>query len=320
MNQTKLQAFGRLTRPANLVTALADILAGGAVAFGLQSALAGPEASGDLLGWFLTTLPLLLLATLGLYGGGVVLNDVFDAELDALERPERPIPKGIVTVAEASYWGGGLLALGVVAAMWASATSGLIAACVAGLAVLYDAWSKHHRLLGPLNMGLCRGGNLLLGISVVPSLVPHVAGLMLIPVIYIAAITTVSRGEVHGGDRTNLQLATGMYALVILLVLTAKTLITKYFIAVPATGPVLLNFIVMVALLGLLAYFIYPPLLRALQKPDGKNVMKAVKAGVVSLIVLDAALAAGFAGLGWGLLILALLPLSRLLARIFAVT
>ena len=30
----------------------------------------------------------------------------------------------------------------------------------------YDAWSKHHAVLGPLNMGLCRGANLALGAAV----------------------------------------------------------------------------------------------------------------------------------------------------------
>jgi len=322
MNQTKLQGFLRLTRPANLVTALADILAGAAVAFGLQSARVDPAATATLLGEVATQLPLLLVATLGLYGGGVVLNDVFDAELDAKERPERPIPRGIISVAEGAYWGGGLLVLGVLAAMLASATSGLIAASVAGLAVLYDAQSKHHPLLGPLNMGLCRGGNLLLGISVMPELVLGAGGLLLIPLIYIAAITMVSRGEVNGGHSGTLQLASGMYVLVILLVTIAKPLLFKYL-----TGPFLdqgslavLNFWAMAALLALLAYFIFPPLFQAIRNPEGKKVMRAVKAGVISLIVLDAALAAGFAGLGWGLLILALLPLSRLLARLFAVT
>ncbi|MEM0982243.1 MAG: polyprenyltransferase, partial [Cyanobacteria bacterium P01_H01_bin.58] len=45
-----------------------------------------------------------------------------------------------------------------------------------------------------------------------------------------------------------------------------------------------------------------------------------VKSGVLSLIVLDAAIAAGFAGWPYGLAVLALLPLSIVLARMFAVT
>ena len=42
-------------------------------------------------------LGLLLLASAGLYLGGMVLNDVFDAQLDAVERPERPIPSGDIS-------------------------------------------------------------------------------------------------------------------------------------------------------------------------------------------------------------------------------
>ena len=40
---------------------------------------------------------LTLLASCCLYLGGMVLNDVYDADLDARERPERPIPSGIAS-------------------------------------------------------------------------------------------------------------------------------------------------------------------------------------------------------------------------------
>lgn len=92
-------------RPANLVTAVADIMAGAAIA-GFLSDLDG-------LVW-------LVLATLGLYGGGVVLNDVFDAHLDAVERPERPIPSGRVPLRHAALLGAGLLICGVAAAAFFS--------------------------------------------------------------------------------------------------------------------------------------------------------------------------------------------------------
>jgi len=49
-------------------------------------------------------------------------------------------------------------------------------------------------------------------------------------------------------------------------------------------------------------------------------VRSAVKAGVMALILLDATVAAGFAGWWYGLLVLALFPLSRWLAGRFAVT
>ena len=91
-----------LTRPANLVTAVADVLAGMAIAgyFLLY------EPNVGAIGW-------LCLATVGLYGGGVVFNDVFDADLDAIERPERPIPSGAVSKQTAMVLGISLLAVGI---------------------------------------------------------------------------------------------------------------------------------------------------------------------------------------------------------------
>src|SRR5215213_5958422 len=63
-----LRAVLQLLRPANVATALADVLAGFALAgLGNRSAL-----------------PWLLLATAALYAGGIVLNDVFDRELDRI--------------------------------------------------------------------------------------------------------------------------------------------------------------------------------------------------------------------------------------------
>jgi 4-hydroxybenzoate polyprenyltransferase len=57
-----------------------------------------------------------------------------------------------------------------------------------------------------------------------------------------------------------------------------------------------------------------------LKNKDPKFVGKAVKAGVLSLIVMDASVAATFAGWQYGLLVLALLPVSIFLAKSFTVT
>src|SRR6186713_1838216 len=88
-----LGAYLELVRPANVATALGDVLAGFAVA-----GLGNPGA-----------LPWLLVSTACLYAGGVVLNDVFDRNVDAVERPERPLPSGRVAVSHASAVGAGLL-------------------------------------------------------------------------------------------------------------------------------------------------------------------------------------------------------------------
>ncbi len=302
----KILAYLQLTRPANIVTAVADILAGFATSGALVMLHALPAAEWGThplaasLGW-------LILSTVGLYGGGIVFNDVFDAELDRKERAERPIPRGDASVRGASILATALLATGVLAAAQASRLSALIALIVAGLAVLYNAWGKHQRWFGPINMGLCRGGNLLLGVSAVPVSVASVWFLSLIPIVYIAAITMISRGEVHGSNRAALWGGVSMYTLVLggLLALA---------IGLSVSIEVVIPFLL------LLGFLIYPPLLRALRSNEPRLIGLAVKAGVLSLIVLDAAVAATFGGWVYGLVVLLLLPVSRWLATRFAVT
>ena len=280
-------------RPANIVTAWADVLAGFAAA-GVGTSNLAPLA------W-------LLLATTGLYGGGVVFNDVFDAPLDAEERPERPIPSGRASQNGAVGLGCVLLMVGVLAATQVSLTSAMLATGVAGLALLYDAWGKHQSVMGPFNMGLCRGGNLLLGVSALPASLGDRPFLALIPIFYIAAITAISRGEVHGGKS-----GTGAIALLLLGVVLGSLLaliwLPDYTLLIAAPFWILL------------AVRVLPAFIRATRDPSAQSIRMAVKTGVLSLILLDATLAAGFAGGIDGLLVLSLLPLSMLLAQLFAVT
>lgn len=290
-----LKPYLQLLRPANLVTAVADILAG--YSFVFWTFRHHTYASPDLL-W-------LCLSTLGLYGGGVVLNDFFDADLDAVERPERPIPSGRARKSAVGWFGFGLLGLGVLAAVPAGGYSWPIAAAVAVLTVLYNRFAKHHVFIGPLVMGLCRGGNLLLGMSAVDEALAW-GSVAAVPVAYIFAITLVSQGEVHGGGRWKLGVA--------LLLFLAVQFVQG------ALGYADDNLLPIVPFLVLHAAFLYPPLLQAIQNPVGPNIGKAVKAGVISLILMDAAWAAVTGQVGAALAIAALLPVSRFLAVKFAVT
>ncbi len=294
-----------LMRPANIITAIADIMLGFAASGSVLVLMEDADSPGSkqLLDWFLW----LVLATIGLYGGGVVFNDVFDAELDRVERPERPIPSGAASRLSATLLGGALLITGIGAAFQVSVTSGIVAVLISILALVYDAVGKHNPIFGPVNMGLCRGFNLLLGMSVIPSAVTIYWYLALIPIVYIAAITTISRGEVHGGDKKILLGALGLYVLVIGGIFT---LMRHQQFTILYALPFLLLFM----------YLIFPPLLKAIKSLEPMHIRLAVKAGVIALIIMDATIAAGFAGWQYGLIVLLLFPLSRLLAKLFAVT
>lgn len=292
---TMLKALLSLTRPANLVTAIADVLAGMAIA----GYFLLPEPAVAPVGW-------LALATVGLYGGGVVFNDVFDAELDAVERPERPIPSGIVPKQTAVLLGVGLLIIGIIASFLVNQTAGFLAIGITVASLVYDRFGKHHSWLGPVNMGLCRGLNLLLGVSILPEEVMNWIWVGAVPIAYIAAITMISRGEVHGGSPITLRVAGLLYALVIGCVAALAQRQQQLGTAFP--------------FLLLFGYYIFPPLWRAVKEPVGRNIGLAVKAGVLSLIVMNAAWVAAFASFPLAFLVFCLLPLSRLLAKVFAVT
>ncbi|MEO0333005.1 MAG: polyprenyltransferase, partial [Bacteroidota bacterium] len=161
-------------------------------------------------------------------------------------------------------------------------------------------------IFGPINMGLCRGGNLLLGISLIPAAIVEYWYLSLIPIVYIAAITMVSRGEVHGGNRSALWGGTGLYTTVILALAALAIREQSDWVA----------FVFLV----LFASQIYPPLFKAIRYAQPQLIGKAVKAGVISLIILNAVFASIFTSGIFGLLVLLLLPLSIGLARFFAVT
>jgi 4-hydroxybenzoate polyprenyltransferase len=286
-----LRDYLELMRPANVVTAFADVLAGFAIA-GLNNGRG---------------LPWLLLSTASLYAGGVVLNDVFDRELDRVERPERPIPSERVPVDRAALLGVAFLLIGVVAAAQATRAAALIAATIALLVVFYDSIGKRHFVIAPLNMGLCRALNLLLGMAAVPIVVTLSWPLAVIPLLYIAGVTTLSRGEVHGSNR-----GPATFALISLTVawIVVAAIALRSGDRVPTA----------LALAILLAWRLLPSYWRAWRSPSPAVIRAAVKRGILSLVVLDATIGAAFAGPLYALVILATGVAAAWLARRFAVS
>ncbi|MBV7532421.1 UbiA-like protein EboC [Chitinophaga sp. sic0106] len=301
---SKVIGYLRLMRPANIITAIADVLAGVAIS-----------------GYFLNvtyrtvtlefSLPVvcLCLAAAGLYGGGVVFNDVFDAKLDAVERPERPIPSGIISRTQAIILGAYLLLVGILGAFSVghlTGAPGWLAIAITTAALVYNKWGKYHPIWGPINMGLCRGFNLLLGISILPEALAQYWWMGIIPVIYIAAITNISRGEVHGGNTKSLKISALGYAVVYVAMIALAIHQERLWRALP--------FIL------LFIFMVNSPLMKAMKEPSGPNLGKAVKGGILALIAMNAAWVAAFAQMPFAIFVLLLLPISLGLGKLFAVT
>lgn len=142
----------RLLRLPGAFTAVADILAG---FFIIRLAGLDFERVG--------TLPYMLGASVCLYLCGMVWNDVFDVEEDALYRPTRPLPSGKVGMSQAFFLGSVLAVAGLMLAMTGGMPAFLTAAALLLNIFLYNSVLKRFELLGPLSMGLCRGLNLFMG-------------------------------------------------------------------------------------------------------------------------------------------------------------
>ncbi len=154
--RSRLLAWWELLRAGNVFTAASNVIAG----FLLTQREWQPV--GPLL--------LLVFSSMLLYEAGMVLNDVFDAELDAVERPERPIPSGRISRGVAFRVGLALLGLGLFSTGLTSWFLGDVAPLIVGSTlaiaiVLYDSGLKN-TWAGPLTMGWCRLLNVLLGASI----------------------------------------------------------------------------------------------------------------------------------------------------------
>ncbi|MEV4665199.1 SCO3242 family prenyltransferase [Micromonospora echinofusca] len=142
--------------------------------------------------------PALAAASVLLYWAGMAANDWADRRLDAVERPERPIPSGRVAPAAALGLAAGLTAAGVALA---TAAGGRRAAAVAvPLAATvwgYDLAAKSTPA-GPAVMAACRGLDVLLGatggrvLRAVPAALTVAA--------HTWTVTALSRREVSGAD------------------------------------------------------------------------------------------------------------------------
>lgn len=288
-------------RPANLPTAAADILAGIALAGGYPF----HEVTGFSL--LLAALPMLTgcLVSILLYSGGVVLNDVFDARLDAVERPERPIPSGLVSRKSAAVFGAFLLFLGILIAFTISNQTGFIALGLGVGILIYNSLAKQSKYWGPLAMGVIRSLNLWLGFSVISEWIPiYYLGF---PLLYIIAITAVSREEVYGATARPGILAGALYAIVILGI---------GWLSYWETGRIAWPGLFLLSL----AVLIYRPLVVMMKERSPLSVRNAVKAGVIGVIIMDAAWAAGYGPWWLPFFIVLLLPVSMVLGKRFSVT
>jgi 4-hydroxybenzoate polyprenyltransferase len=214
----------------------------------------------------------LAVSSVCLYSAGMALNDWADADLDALERPERPIPSGRISRDRALAVGAGLTALGVGSAFVAGRSSGLVAIALAGALWAYDTVFKP-TAAGPVVMAVCRGLDVMMGAAGPgwrSALIP--AGAV---AAHTVAVTAISRGEVDGSTET-----TGRAAVAASVAVAASGLLGQ------GNRPA--------ALLGGARYLaaVLPGQLAVARRPGATEARDATRAGIRAVVPLQSALAA----------------------------
>ncbi|MFJ8591322.1 SCO3242 family prenyltransferase [Streptomyces sp. NPDC093598] len=289
-------------------------------------ALAGAAATGS------APNPRTLLAitsSLCLYEAGMALNDWADRDVDAVERPHRPLPSGRIRPAAALTAACALTGAGLVLATRAGRPALAVAAPLAATVWAYDLGLKHTPA-GPVAMGAARGLDLLLGAAATTGRTREALPSAALLGTHTLAVTTVSRQEAQGGSPLPPLAALATTALL-------TRLVTRRPAAPPRgrrqatvhgpTGPRAARYpgqeravLLTTALGAAYAATTARPCFHATLNPSPPLTQRAVGAGIRATIPLQATLAARSRGTATALLIAALAPLGARFAKKVSVT
>lgn len=307
-HSSRLLAYLQLLRIPNVFTAVADVTMG--FLFVGQSVQQFPLS-------FIA----IVAASSCLYLAGMVLNDVFDFEVDLAERPQRPLPSGRISRKTATVLGLSLMATGLTFGWLAGfihggpypLRSGILATLLAVMIVLYDGVVKKTSL-APLAMGACRLFNVLFGMSVavnLDSLLGYTPAQWLIAGgfgVYIVGVTLFAREEAVTSRRSNLVVAACVMLTGIMMLgfFPWASLAPPTRFTTAGAWPFLL-FILMASVIRRCGF--------AIHNPTPGNVQVTIKQAILSLIVLNAAIILAVAATVPAVLVFSLLIPTLLLGR-----
>ncbi len=255
---------------------------------------------------------LCVVASVLVYWAGMILNDVVDLEEDRQTRTHRPLVRGHISPVIAGHIGNGMLLIAPIVilfatnvfrqqALWMGAaflTSAALSLCVR----TYDSPLKKTGV-GPLLMGLCRSLNILTTGFVMLAVSPVESGLpksLLVLAggigVYILGITVFARREEGDSSPAGLSLGlilevAGLALLAALPWLSGPEESAKWQLDPWRAYPLLV---------GLVGLTVINRGVLAINHPVSRKVQLAVKHAILTIVLLDAAVAAVAAGPWYG--------------------
>jgi hypothetical protein len=288
-----LQDLAELVRLPAVLSVPGDVLVGAAASGQVRDV---PRAAG------------LAAASSCLYLAGMALNDYADREVDAVERPGRPIPSGRVTPGFALGLAGGLTAAAAGIAVAADGRRALkVLAPLATTVWAYDLALKETPA-AVTGMSACRALDVLMGSGAhgARAALPSAA----VVGAHIGVTTTVSRSEVQGATA---RLPRAALAATVAVAAVAGALAVR-------SGGSTLRTVAAAGLVGAYATAVGSAHADAARDPSPERLQRAVGASVLGLMPLEAGLLAGAGALAPAGGVAALWPLARKLARRRSVT
>jgi geranylgeranylglycerol-phosphate geranylgeranyltransferase len=176
-----------LTRPLNCLSAALAVLVGAHVAGG--NIFKVPQA-------------LAMLAAAAITGGGNAANDYFDQEIDAINKPGRPLPSGQVEPVAAVMLSAVLYTVGIACSLPAGFYAAALAVILVLLTQLYSWKLKSSFLLGNMLVAFLCAMTVVYGGVVVGRLGPVVPSMLLI-FVFILSREILKAAEDYSGDAAN---------------------------------------------------------------------------------------------------------------------
>ena len=295
MKNVSIKDYLALVRLPNLFTLPSNILVGMATVSSLAFTLTS----------FSQFLLLVTISVL-LYCVGIVLNDLYDFDIDKKERPNRPLPSGKISRRSAIVLVAIFSTLALILSLQVSFSTLVISSILFSVIFGYDKYLKNTHA-GPFTIASARVMNILLGTSVSLrsvdsySQIVTLTFVLIITFVYVSLIGFISRYEVHGfSDNTKLLLPPAIVATVI-----------SSIILFTLMGFFKLESLIILSLFSFIMIISFSRIYRR----DSGRTQQIVRNMILSIIVLDSTFLTGIIGIELGLVVLTLMAPLLVLAN-----
>jgi UbiA prenyltransferase family protein len=295
MKNVSIKDYLVLVRLPNLFTLPSNILVGMATVSSLAFTLTS-----------FTQFLLLVTISVLLYCVGIVLNDLYDFDIDKKERPNRPLPSGKISRRSAIVLVAIFSTLALILSLHVSFSTLVISSILFSVIFGYDKYLKNTQA-GPFTIASARVMNILLGTSVSLrsvdsySQIVTLTFVLIITFVYVSLIGFISRYEVHGfSDNTKLLLPPSIVATVIFSIILFTLM-----------GFFKLESLIILSLFSFIMIISFSRIYRR----DSGRTQKIVRNMILSIIVLDSTFLTGIIGIELGLVVLTLMAPLLVLAN-----